>query len=535
MMDHFSTFLSANQHALWVRTGEHLELMFVSVLAATIVGLPAGVLAARVRALSTPLLTLANIVQTVPSIALLGFLLPVLGIGQGTASVALFLYALLPIMRNTITGLQGVEPAVVDAARGMGMNERQILFRVEFPLAIPVIFAGIRTAAVINVGVTTLSALIGAGGLGTFIFRGLATNNTAIIMLGAVPAALLALTADGLLALGERGLRHRRRMVGVLLVAVVLGGFAALGWQAWDKWSRPVAPKFGFTSEFMERPDGYAAWRACYALPALDSRELDPGLLYDALKLGEVDVACGFSTDGRIAAFNLRMLRDDRHFFPVYDAALLARAETLNRFPALRPLLARLRGALDEGRMRQLNLEVDEDKKSPAAVAAEFLADWATDAGVNWDATRAREKMRQRGVVDMTIGTKNFTEQYVLGQIVAQLVNGATSLHAGIRAGLGGTSICFQALQRGDIDVYPEYSGTLLASVLKPSQAKMHTLMRRPTAATAYLKEELAARYDFVWLASLGFNNTYALLVRSDDPTYAAIHTISDLRTLFAR
>ena len=124
-------FLAANRQLLAQRMAEHLGLMFVSVLAATLVGLPAGVVAARVRRLATPLVTLANIVQTIPSVALLGFLLPLCGIGQGTATIALFLYALLPIMRNTITGIQGVAPAVVDAARGMGLSERQVLGQVE--------------------------------------------------------------------------------------------------------------------------------------------------------------------------------------------------------------------------------------------------------------------------------------------------------------------------------------------------------------------------------------------------------------------
>lgn len=531
MLSAASTFLAANREILMQRTGEHLALMLASVCAAALVGLPAGIVAARVRRLAPPLVTLANIVQTIPSVALLGFLLPVCGIGRTTAVIALFLYALLPIVRNTIAGIQGVTPAVVDAARGMGMSGRQVLWQVELPLALPVIFAGIRTAAVINVGVTTLSALIGAGGLGTFIFRGLATNNTAVILLGAVPAAVLALLADGLLALGERALRRRggpaRVGIAVLVLVVVLAGLRIGTAPATESGLR-----FGFTAEFMERPDGYAAWRTHYGLPVLDARELDPGLLYDALRLGEVDVACGFSTDGRIEAYSLRRLADDRRFFPTYDAALLIRADALERSPELAALLHRLEHALDEATMRRLNFRVDRDKLAPQAVAAEFLAAWAPRAGLPWSAERAARP--EPAVADVRVGTKNFTEQYILGQIVCQLINGASSLRATLRSGLGGTAICFQALERGDIDLYPEYSGTLLSAVLRLPEAERTRLMRDPDAARRRLVDDLAQRHGLAWTAPLGFNNTYALLVRSDDPRLEAVGRISDLGALLA-
>lgn len=522
-------FWSANRALLTQRTIEHLQLMALSVLAACLVGLPAGIIAARVRWLAAPLVTLANIVQTIPSIALLGFLLPLFGIGQTTAAIALFLYALLPIIRNTITGLNGVDAAILDAARGMGMTERQLLFRVQLPLARPVIFAGVRTAAVINVGVTTLSPLIGAGGLGTFIFRGLATNNTAVILLGAVPAALLALSVDLLLGLTERLLRARRRgwIYGLVSVAVlVAGGFVAL--------RRPTVSaatplRFGFTSEFMERPDGYAAWRAHYDLPELAARELDPGLLYDALRLGQVDVACGFSTDGRIAAFGFRALEDDRHFFPGYEAAIVGRARIFKRYSALRPLLARLEGALNAETMRQLNLQVDRDKLTPAQAAREFLDGWAKQTGLPWDGELAEQKSTSSRSVDVTIGTKNFTEQYILGQILRQLINGATSLQADLKPGLGGTAVCWQALLHRDIDLYPDYSGTIVASILKPPPAEMSALLRDSGAMRAYLMRTLKEQHDLEWVAPFGFSNTYALLVRGDDERFDDVAEVSGL------
>jgi osmoprotectant transport system permease protein len=531
MISDLLSFLAANQHALWQRTVEHLELMFIALFAATAVGIPAGVVAARVPSLSTPFITLANMVQTIPSVALLGFLLPVLGIGRGTASVALFLYALLPIMRNTITGLQGVDSGVKDAARGMGMSGRQVLLGVEFPLALPVIFAGIRTAAVINVGVTTLSALIGAGGLGTFIFRGLATNNTATILLGAIPSAILALLADYLLAFCER-LMRRRTAVWAILTVILAVGIVVLGWRHLPATAGSPMMRFGFTSEFMERPDGFEAWRRHYSLPPLESRELDPGLLYSALDLGEVEVACGFSTDGRIEAFALRPLKDDRKFFPSYDAALLVRETTMNKYPGLQPLLEKLGASLDEKLMRSLNRKVDMDKQSPAQVAEEFLSKWASARGIAWDAELARNKAQTMTRQDITIGTKNFTEQYVLGQIVRQLVNGASRLQAGLKQGLGGTAICFQALERGDIDLYPEYSGTLLSSVLKLPPGRVGELARMPGKAEKYLRVQLAAQYGLSWLPPLGFSNTYAILVREKDPQFTTIETISDLQKL---
>lgn len=193
---------------------EHLGLTGVAVLMAVLVGVPLGVHLARERFLSGPVLGLVSAVQTIPSVALLGFLIPLLGIGAKPALVALFLYALLPIVRNTFTALDGVDPAAVEAARGMGMRELQILARVTLPQSLPTIMAGVRTSAVLSVGVATLAALIGAGGLGTFIFRGIAMVNTRMVLTGALPAAALALALDAALALlgrwlTPRGLRGR--------------------------------------------------------------------------------------------------------------------------------------------------------------------------------------------------------------------------------------------------------------------------------------------------------------------------------------
>lgn len=188
----------------------HLSLVVIAMSIATAIAVPLGMLVIYHRTLRALALGAANIFQTVPSLALFGFLIPlpfIGGIGRRTAIVALVLYALLPILRNTYVGLTSIDPAVLEAAQAMGMTDSQILFRVRLPLSLGIILAGIRTATVITIGVATIAAAIGAGGLGTFIFRGVAMVSDAVILAGAVPAALLALAADFLLGRLERRLR----------------------------------------------------------------------------------------------------------------------------------------------------------------------------------------------------------------------------------------------------------------------------------------------------------------------------------------
>lgn len=186
-------------------TGVHIKLVLISMLIAIVVGVPAGILVARIKGLRTPIIGVASILQTIPGLALLGFMIPIFGIGTITAVAALFLYSLIPVNVLRITGSREYKNnAIIEAARGMGLTSRQILFRVQLPLALSVIMAGIRTATVINVGTATLAAFIGAGGLGDFIFLGITRNIDALILLGAIPAAILALVFDYLLGLVER-------------------------------------------------------------------------------------------------------------------------------------------------------------------------------------------------------------------------------------------------------------------------------------------------------------------------------------------
>ncbi len=208
----FARYILENHRQVLELTLEHLWLVGSSTLLAVLVGVPLGIVISQRPSFSKPVLASANIIQTIPSLALFGFLLPVPWLGARSdrlAILALALYALLPIVRSTYTGIRGVDPAVVEAGRGMGLTESQLLFQVELPLATSVILSGIRVAVVISVGLATIAAAIGAGGLGEFIFRGLAMVDNRVILAGAIPAAVLALAADRGVGWLEERLRPR--------------------------------------------------------------------------------------------------------------------------------------------------------------------------------------------------------------------------------------------------------------------------------------------------------------------------------------
>ncbi len=206
-------FVLQNHLEVLQLTLEHLWLVGVSTLIAVAIGSPLGILLTRRPVLEKPVLGFANVMQTIPSLALFGFLLPAPWIGQRAdriAILALTLYALLPLIRNTYVGITSVDRAIVEAGRGMGLTDRQLLFQVELPLALSVIIAGVRVATVISVGLATIAAAVGAGGLGEYIFRGLAMVNNTVILAGAIPAALLAILADIALGLLEKRLQPAR-------------------------------------------------------------------------------------------------------------------------------------------------------------------------------------------------------------------------------------------------------------------------------------------------------------------------------------
>jgi len=508
-MPEWMQFVAERSDELWLLTAQHLMLTGVSAGVAIAIGVPLGILALRVKWLSGPILAAVGILQTVPSLAMLALLLALLQkIGAVPALIALSLYALLPIVRNTLTGLSEVGPEILEAARGIGMTPAQEMGLVRLPLALPVIVAGIRTAAVTGVGIATLSAFIGAGGLGQFINRGLAHADSRLILLGAIPAAILALLVDATIAAARWAIDPQRRaaargrrwqaaraaalaapillvgggaasylgvradltigsknfteqiIVGHMLAELVeartdlevdrrfcLGGtlichealktgeidlyveYTGTGLTAvldrgtlrdpdevynlvareyerrWDlRWMEPLGINntyaisvrrdmaeergwekvsdlaeaageltIGFPSEFYERPDGYRPFVETYGFEFGEVRELDPGLMYDAIRAGEVDVIPAFATDGRIAAFDLKPLKDDRRFFPPYYAAPVVREATLAEHPELAGVLDELAGLIDDATMQRLNLEVDGHHRSPKAVAREFL------------------------------------------------------------------------------------------------------------------------------------------------------------------
>ncbi len=506
----WTEFVLDRMPELGLRTAQHLVLTGVSTGMAVAIGVLLGILGMRIARIRGLILGTVGILQTIPSLAMLTLLLAILHkIGALPAILALTLYALLPIVRNTVTGLAEVSDEVLEAARGIGMTPRQEMVLVRLPLALPVIVAGVRTAAVTAVGIATLSAFIGAGGLGQFINRGLALADSRLILLGAIPAAVLALVVDLLIGGVQWALDPRRRAArtgraaktaAALAVAapVVLFGGGALGYartradvvigsknfteqiilghmlaelieahtplrvdrrfclggtmichgalvngeidmyveytgtglmavlgresiadrdevyrivsreyaQRFDlEWLPPLGFKntyafsvqpeaarrhgwktisdlkdqasslrLGCPSEFIERSDGYAGFKRAYGFRFGEVSEVDPGLMYDAINAREVDVIPAFSTDGRIEAYDLATLEDDRSFFPPYFAAPVVRQATLGRYPQLGEALRRLAGVLDDQTMRGLNYAVDqEDGQSPAAAARRFL------------------------------------------------------------------------------------------------------------------------------------------------------------------
>jgi osmoprotectant transport system permease protein len=368
-------FLARHGRELLGLTVEHLLLVLVSTGLAILIGVPLGILLTRRPALSKPVLGFANIMQTVPSLALFGFLIPLNiylfnvkilgGIGARTAIVALVLYALLPIIRNTFTGISSVDPAIRDAGRGMGMTDRQLLFQVELPLALGVIIAGVRVATVICVGTATIAAAIDAGGLGRYNLRGLRANDNLLILAGALPAAFIALVAD--LGLG-----------------------------------------------YVERTMQFAGARRSKSKP--------------------------FLWAGAAAALALIVAS---YFFIAPSGSRIA------------------------------------------------------------------------------VGSKDFSEQLILGEILAQAIEAETGVTVERRFDLGG-NLAHEALVAGEIDIYPEYTGTALLAILK------HRPVKDPREVSRLVAEEYSKRFDLVWTEPFGFNNTFAILVRDDDARRLNLKTIAD-------
>ena len=340
----FWQFLQQNWNEVLTLVGQHLMLVLISTLIAVVIGIPTGILLTRNKALRNPVLGIANVMQTIPSLALFGFLIPlpfIGGIGARTAIVALVVYALLPIIRNTVTGILGVDRNVREAAVAMGMTDKQILQQVELPLAMSVILTGVRVAMVISVGVTTIAAAVGAGGLGVYIFRGLRQYDNNLLLAGAVPAALMALAADFFLGLLEKrfsveGKVQKGRRLGypigiaALILIVVLGG-----WGIWrvtrarstsETSNRVVIASKDFTESIL-LAEIVAQLLESRAVTVERQYELGGNLPHDALVAGRIDLYPEYTGTAYTAILHHPPITDPR---AVYDQVKREYGETFN-------------------------------------------------------------------------------------------------------------------------------------------------------------------------------------------------------------
>ncbi|PQA97802.1 ABC transporter permease [Chryseobacterium shigense] len=510
-------FIIEQQEKLLTQVVQHLGLTFLSLILAIIVGVPLGILIARKRKLSSPVLGVAGILQTIPSIALLGFMIPAFGIGAKPAIIALLIYALLPIIRNTYTGITGVNPTVVEAAKAMGMNKSQLLFKVELPLAMPVIIAGIRTAAVINVGVATLASFVAAGGLGEFIFGGISLNNTNMILAGAIPAALLAILLDQTIAVVQKsGYRLFQKLKYVVPAFLIILGAAYLFTSVSGN-----KMKAGFTPEFMGRQDGDLGLRSVYGLH-VNPVVVNDAIMYKAAYEKELDLISGYSTDGRIKAFDLYVLDDDKKIFPPYFAAPIIKTKTLKKFPELEKTLNLLAGKFNDSIMTDLNYKSDYLNQTPEKIARDFLMK-----------NKLYQNSRKGNSGNIRIGSKIFGEQYILTEMYKMLIEGYTDYKVETKTGLGGTKICFDALMNDGIDFYPEYTGTGLLVLLKPTEQTLKSVTQSAVKTYQYVNSEFQQQYGIQWLKPLGFNNSYALMMRRQQAEELRIKSISDLKKYF--
>ena len=509
-MNHYWDFLKIHLPELQNKLVEHISISLSAMFIAILIGVNLGILITRLPKLKGPVIGLTNIFQTIPSIALLGFLIPFVGIGLPPTLIALIVYALLPITGNTFTGLKGVSAMYLQVANILGFTRWQRLYLVEFPLALPVIISGIRTSMAMTIGITTIAAFIGAGGLGDFITQGLSLNDSNLILLGAIPSALLALSIDYVIAtltlLSSR--RHRLAMrfkhlkITLMLIIVatlgtiilhhtislfhtgkktivigtknfteqyILGHLMAelietktnlrvtrkfnLGTtsilqnallagqidlypeytgtayivvlkqekirspqQTYEfvkkaylqKYDLVWLPPFGFENaeslavrkefaeqhhlvnlsdlkgisrllilaapaEFIKRSDGLPGLTRTYDLTFKKIIQMQPDLVYQAIQNNNVQIIEAFTTDGRIAEFNLRILKDNLNFYPPYYAAPIIRRAVLNSHPEVASALKPLLGSIDNKTMRELNFLVDVEKQSPQKVAHDFL------------------------------------------------------------------------------------------------------------------------------------------------------------------
>jgi len=271
-----------------------------------------------------------------------------------------------------------------------------------------------------------------------------------------------------------------------------------------------------FDAEFLARPDGYPGLKEHYdfAFPTAPM-QMDPGLMYRACADGAVDVICGFATDGRIPAYDLKTLKDDKGFFPPYYAAPLVCQDTLGEFSQLREILNQLGGKMTNKEMREMNYGVDENRRTAADVAREFL--------VKEGLLKEDAEPGSGSAGTVVVGSKAFTEQEIVGELMAQLIECSSDIAVDRKLGLGGTMVCFTALKAGDLDLYAEYTGTGLVNILD------REVISDPQKAYDAVQKAFQKKYNLTWLEPFGFNNTYTLTMRKQQAQKLGIETISDL------
>ncbi len=520
-MKDFITFIDQNKAEVLNQVIEHIELTLISLFFASIVGIGLGIFIAGRKKSAQVFISFVNIIQTIPSLALLGFLIPLMGIGMVPAITALFLYALLPIVRNTFAGITEVDTAVMEAGIAMGLQKHQLLLKVQIPLALPYIMAGIRTASVINVGVATLSAFIAAGGLGKFILQGIQLNNSNMILAGAIPASLLALLFDAVLGLIQKSQLKtiKRVLIGSVILLIGYFAFKLINSTSFTTDAESKRMKGGFPSEFIYREDGLQGLLKAYDFK-LDYVEMEIGLMYQALKQGEVDIISGFSTDGRIKGYDLTILRDDKNYFPPYEAAPMLRKDILLKYPELKAVFQKLAGGISTDAMTEMNFKVDEEKRLPKDVAKDFLLKQGLIG------KEPSEGQKYSGLIK--VGSKAFTENYILAHIFQLMIEHHTQLKVEMKIGFGGTKLLMDAMKNDEIDLYPEYTGTALLLMLDPISAQKSTLLNSPQKVYDYVNEQSQIQFGFEWMPSLGFNNTFAMLIREEDAKRYNLGNLSD-------
>ncbi|PCI38592.1 MAG: glycine/betaine ABC transporter substrate-binding protein [Elusimicrobia bacterium] len=500
-MNSFFSYFTANRAEILKLTLEHCGMVSVAMSLGVLVGVPLGILLTRKKHLAPIILGATTTLQTIPSVALLALLmlLPLIGgIGFKPAITALFLYSLLAIVENTYAGIEQVHQPTVEAGRGMGMTDTQILTFIEIPQALPIIVAGVRISAVVCVATATIASYIGAGGLGDLIFRGVGRANNAMVAWGALPAIALSLMVHTGLTQFERRLQSKtapnfKRIavffgIGTVLAFAVFGflspklnagktivigskpfteseilgemvaqlaestgarverkfymggnvcfesvksgdmdayiEYTGTGLVAHlkqpaltgsarvyekvkhaykERWDLNLLTPLGFNNtyaiamrstdavktisqlkgrglrcgfdlEFADRPDGYPGLVKTYGEFCGEVKQMNSGLLYQALANGELDAISAYATDGRIRTLDLAVLDDDREFFPPYDAAVLAGPNLFLKAPGLEARLNALAGKISDADMTRMNAEVDSKKRAPKDVVREFLA-----------------------------------------------------------------------------------------------------------------------------------------------------------------